>query len=92
MSLLPSLLPTEYKGSRQAEDLGFQLLPRPLIGHIQAYSRGREDKVPRRCMHYHSNHKWEMPTVGSLIRLSVYNSALSVLLRHDRSLIGDPGL
>src|SRR5271154_4787665 len=39
VSLLPSLLSTEYKGSRQAEGLGFQLLPRPSTEHIQTCSR-----------------------------------------------------
>src|SRR5277367_3981937 len=86
VSLLPSLLLTEYKGSRQAEGLDFQLLPRPPTEHIQACSRDREDKVPRFCIHYHSKHEGKMPMVRSLICLSVYNSA------HDRSLIRDPDL
>jgi hypothetical protein len=36
-------LSTEYKGSCQAEGLGFQLLPRPPTEHIQACWRDRED-------------------------------------------------
>src|SRR3954452_5551093 len=83
---------TEYKGSRQAEGLDFQLLRQSPIEHIQACSRQREHNVPGRCIHYHSEHEGKMTRVSSLICLSVHNGALSVFPSTVGRSFGDPGL